>query len=246
MLEQVHLVAQYLAMAGKSFLKEKEDDSHTNVGFVTETKFLETWPLNENGTKLQLDLLNFSLSWSSNKSALSLDGKSHKEVITWITETAQATGIRKAFNYQLHYTLPYSTTDTFKYQRFNQDHLVELAQLRTLADTVIRSFLKEEGLQSNIRIWPHHFDTGAFAHLKDGSGKSMGLGMAIPDTLVDEHYFYISGYHDHGAIDVSRFAPLRHGEWKNEGFKGAILPVSQADETKALIFFQDALKAYTN
>jgi hypothetical protein len=37
MKDQLHIAAQYLAAANMSFLEKKADDSHTNLGFNTDT-----------------------------------------------------------------------------------------------------------------------------------------------------------------------------------------------------------------
>ncbi len=65
MKEQVHLAAQYLATANKSFVVPKSDDSHTNLGFDPEKGTLKTHPLSQNGTFLVFNYQDFSLEWES-------------------------------------------------------------------------------------------------------------------------------------------------------------------------------------
>ncbi|MEO1011409.1 MAG: hypothetical protein AAFX53_08900 [Bacteroidota bacterium] len=244
-LKQVHLAAQYLAMAGASFLPQKKDDSHTNMAFIPETGTLETRLLNNSGVQLIFDYSEFSLKWGANtKESFPLDGKSHKEIIAWIDEMASTIFWAKGYAYVLHYNIPYSATGDFKFRLPNADGLKELLRLRKLAHLVLHSFLNGEGLQSDIRVWPHHFDTGAFVLLDEHSGKSLGLGMAIPDAICDEHYFYISGYLGHDAIDVSNYKKITYGTWKNTNIKGALLPATKVDPDSAIQFFQEALKSY--
>ena len=243
MLEQVHFAVQYLAMAGKSFLKPRPDDSHTNLAFNATTHAFETWPLDGDGLKLTFDVPNFQLKWSTG-AILDLVEKNHAQVTKWVTESSPQTGIDKPYVFDLHYELPFLWNAELKFEQPDPAKLKRLVQLRILANNVLDTFLKKEKLESAIRIWPHHFDTGAFVVLADGSEKSIGMGMAIPDTLVNDHYFYLSAYHGHAGIDTSNFSALAHGEWKNDGFKGAILPTSEVSTLEAVQFLQEALGAY--
>ncbi|WP_131819082.1 hypothetical protein [Flagellimonas flava] len=245
MLQQLHLAAQYLAAAGISFLDKKEDDSHTNLGFSITQNRLETWPLDTYDTKLCLNYEAFALEWSGKEvPSFPLHDKSHAQVLDWIASTAKEVGLTKSYHFHLHYDLPYSHDADTCYSLSGADAIGKLIQLRVLAQNSIDAFLRQEELSSEIRIWPHHFDTGAFSSLNDGSGKSVGLGMAIPDTVVNDLYFYISGYRGHNALNTWAFKSLTHGKWINDGFKGAVLPASGMNEKIVVQFFSEALNAY--
>ncbi|WP_136466418.1 hypothetical protein [Flagellimonas onchidii] len=247
-LAQVHLASQYLATAGKSFLEPKSDDSHTNVGFFTEDNTLRTWHFGETGAYLAFQYDDFSLKWVSKEKSetFTLKGKSHTEIVEWISKMASESQLVKPYSYDLHYDLPYTIDKDFKFGLPETDELQGLVHLRTISQNALKAFLQKENLESDIRIWPHHFDTGAFIVLNNGSGKSIGMGLAIPDAMVNEHYFYISGYHGHDGIDTSSFENLTQGEWKNDGFKGGVLRASNISESTAIQFFQEAFKAYTS
>jgi len=122
--------------------------------------------------------------------------------------------------------------------------LKELLEIRILAERVLQSFLEVHQLHSEIRLWPHHFDTGGIVILNDGSGKSVGFGLAVPDTVCNEHYFYMSGYIEHNFINTAEFEPLTQGIWKVEDYKAAILGVSNVDKKTALNFFNEAFSAF--
>ncbi|WP_435624896.1 hypothetical protein [Flagellimonas sp.] len=242
---QLHLAAQYLATAGISFLNKKEDDSHTNLAFSNANKGLETRPLDDSGTKLCLDYPNFSLRWaSSNPETLTLHGKSHDEIVTWLKDITSSLDSSKSYDYKLHYDLPYSMGPDETFQYSNPEKVETLIQLRTLGNTVLSKVLVENNLSSDIRIWPHHFDTGAFSALGENSETAVGMGLTIPDSLVDDYYFYISGYLGHSGLDTSNFKSLTKGKWLNDGFKGAILPASYSTQEDAVTFFNEAIQAY--
>ncbi|MEM9361029.1 MAG: hypothetical protein AAGA43_00265 [Bacteroidota bacterium] len=242
---QLHLAAQYLATAGISFLDKRDDDSHTNLAFSRTEKRLETWALDEKGTQLCLDYSSFALLWISNETrTLSLHEKTHLDVVTWLKEVSASLNSPKDYEYELHYELPYSLGSHETFQLKNPQKIEELIQLRTLGNTVLSKVLTENNLSSDVRIWPHHFDTGAFSPLGDDSETAVGMGLTIPDSLVDDYYFYISGYKGHTGLETAGFPALTKGKWLNDGFKGAILPASHSTEKDALAFFNEAIHAY--
>ncbi|MBQ4821553.1 hypothetical protein [Aquimarina sp. MMG016] len=247
MTTQMHLAAQYLAAAGISFVDKKDDDSHTNLGFSIEDPKLYTHPLNEDDDTLSLSYQHFTLDWNfkNSQKTLPLDGASHSKIVKWIAETAIEANIKKPYKYDLHYELPYTPiTEDFIFKLIDVASLRKLTSFRILAQLILETFIKNQQLSSDIRVWPHHFDTGAFMPLEDKTNLAIGLGLAIPDSSNDEYYFYISAYHGHDSVDTAKFKPLSLGEWKNEGFKGAVLPISGVDKNSGVAFFEEALSAY--
>ena len=245
MKNQMHLASQYLAAAGLSFVKKQDDDSHTNLGFNTELGIMYTRALSDNGDQLILNYNTFSLDWKGihKTSSIALNGKTHKAIVEWLSISAQK-AIGKSYEYAFHYDLPYTISDDFTFELKGENRLNELLENRTLAYSIIEEFLTTNNLKSEIRIWPHHFDTGAFISFDNDSGLSIGLGFAIPDAENQEHYFYIGGYKGHDSIDTSNFTELTHGHWSNEGFVGGILSISKTNKTKGVAFFNEVLSAY--
>jgi hypothetical protein len=245
MKKMMYLAAQYLSAAAISFLEKKDDDSHTNLGFSVEDGSLYSRPLNDNGDNLSLNYKNFSLEWNTleESSALSLNGTTHAEVLDWLARKTSKSGFSSVYNYTFHYDLPYKIDQDFIFRYESSKRLKELLEIRILTERVLHSFLEEHQLSSEIRVWPHHFDTGGFVRLDDGSGKSVGFGLAVPDSVCTEHYFYMSGYIGHNFINTAEFEPLSRGIWKVEDYKAAVLGVSEVDEKTALNFFNEAFSA---
>ncbi len=243
--DQMHLAAQYLAAANMSFLEKKEDDSHTNLGFDIHTLCLETYDLSPNGDQLSLHYKDFSLEWSSQKgnTKLSLDGKKHSAILEWLQDLSKK-HLSKEYVYEFHYDLPYSIEEIDTFTLTDPSELAHLAHLRVLAQNTIAHVVASNHLVSAVRIWPHHFDTGAYASLDDDSGISVGIGLAIPDSISDTHYFYISGYNDEGAFTPPSSAELSRGKWLDQDFKGAILPTTHLLESEAIRFFKEAIQQY--
>lgn len=244
----MHKAVQYLAAAGISFLKKKDDDSHTTTGWRSDLTSLMTYELNANGDRLALNYSSFSLEWVNGdqvSESLLLEGTSHDEAIQWILKTSTEKGLSKPFSYDLHYELPYGQiTDNDTFHLEDRDRLNELIDIRTMAQEAIANALEVNGLQSQIRVWPHHFDTGAYAVVN--AQLSIGFGLAIPDTMIDDFYLYVSGYGSNGSIETSGFATPQLGTIHSEGWKGIALPISGIDKDTAIAFFNEAITTYKN
>lgn len=239
----IYLAAQYLAAAAISFLDKKEDDSHTNLGFVTGNASLNTRPLNKEGDYLSLHYERFILQWHGNivNDTIRLDGSTHKQILQWIKDKAAKSSIDRQYNFSFHYDLPYDIEENFSFKLLDASRLSELTHLRILAQLVLEKFIAAEGLDAEIRVWPHHFDTGIYAINGDDPSLALGAGLAIPDTVVEEHYFYLSVYKNHKPIATENLAPLSNGKWHNEGFIGAVLPAKNESVETVLTFYQQAL-----
>lgn len=246
--KMMYLLAQYLAAAGISFLEKKDDDSHSNLGFSIENNSMYSRPLNENGDTLSVSYKKFQLDWNSNGSSASLrlDGTTHAEILKWINMMATKAAIKAPYTYVFHYDFPYQIKDNFIFKVLDTNRLHKLLRLRVLAHSVLETFLQEHQLNSEIRIWPHHFDTGAYAVFNDMSAQAIGLGLAVPDTVCSDHYFYINGYQGHKVIDTSGFRPLSLGSWGINGFNGAILPATETDRDKGIAFLSEGFNQYKN
>ena len=78
-----------------------------------------------------------------------------------------------------------------------------------------------------LKIWPHHFDTGAvFIISEDENGdasQTIGIGFAIPDSMVDEPYYYLSFWSEKPVKGLNKLPSLDAGKWMLPGWKGAVL-----------------------
>lgn len=244
MLKVFHLAAQYLATTAISFLDKKDDDSHTNLGW--EDKSLHTHYLSDQHCTLSLNYKNFSLLLANNqgyKEEFFLDGKTHFQIITWIRGTSLQAKLNKVYEYKLHYELPYEeVTSDFVFQKPSDEVIAQSIKRRNLAQEALETALESLNIQSPIRIWPHHFDTGSFFMATDEIG--IGLGMAVPDTMIDDFYLYVSGYKGHDAIEISDATSLNNGRYYNQGWKGFALPVANIKLQQAVNFFTQAIHQY--
>jgi len=245
--KMIHLAAQYLATASKSFLEPVADDSHTNLGFSLDDGAIYSRVLDGKKGYLCLSYKTFSLEWFTpdGPQILSLDGRTHGEIVQWLQKMTSTAIENGRYTYDLHYDLPYEPiTDGFTFELKSTRQLEELIHYRILIQLVLENFLKEEKLQSEIRIWPHHFDTGAFTAIEDLPGIAIGLGLAEPDSLCNNPYFYISAYRGHEGVTVDGYPELAIGSWGHNGFAGAILDAKDRTREDGISFFREALATY--
>ncbi|MGB5237541.1 MAG: hypothetical protein WBM43_01345 [Flavobacteriaceae bacterium] len=243
--EPIHIAAQYLAAAAISLLDSKKDDSHSNLGFSVEQQYMTTRALNDDGDHFALSLQDFSLRWISSSSTLdfSLNKHKHHEVLSWIYSVLKPLELSDQYRYEFHYSLPYELPENFLLEA-SAESLEKDISMRSLAQRVLSEVLQQHSMISEIRIWPHHFDTGAYAQLPNNSEISIGMGLAIPDSMVDDYYFYLSGYKGNKPIDTISFESLANGEWARGDFQGAVLAAGDISKEEALLFFQEGITSY--
>lgn len=249
--ESLHRALQYLAAASKSFLPAKDDDSHTNVGWNSDSKNFETHPFNKGGLALALNLEVFSLDFihpvSGIEASFPLGGARHLDIVNWLERERLFCKIDKDYKFELHYELPYKKgfEDSLTYPKIKEAELKSHIQMRWLANKSLELASSHFDVFSDIRIWPHHFDTGAIGYQLNEKGSSFGLGLSVPDDVSDDYYFYVSKYNENESVNVSRFSKLKNGEWKFDGWNGAVLHASEKSLPGVISFFTEAIKGYS-
>ena len=248
--ETLHLAVQYLATAAKSFCQSKDDDSHTSLGWNSDEKRLETHDLNAEGLRFALNYIEYSLDVIHPKSGLGasypLGGAKHHDLMNWISREAKFAGIEKEYQFDLHYEIPHLNmlTDDFRFPASDLAQLNQLAQMRWLANKSLDMAKSSFVEVSDVRIWPHHFDTGMIGYFDKSKKVSVGLGLAIPDENVDDWYFYLSGYHDNEPIKTDGFKSLKNGEWRSGKWNAAVLKASGKSLPIVSSFINEALKEF--
>lgn len=245
-IEQLHLAAQYLAGAGISFLSKKEDDSHTNLGWNSDKKRMETHAFGPGNQQLAINLETGHLEWLKDElkiESIDVQQNTHSAILIWISQMATKNEIRQPYNYEFHYDLPYSALVDNNKLAFNADAISEIIARLNIGKKAFEAFLIENDLSSPIRIWPHHFDLGVYTSLNSDETIFMGAGLAIPDSLVDELYYYASAYDNGDEVVTENFSPLTVGNWRSD-WNGATLPSSEVEGTAALKFLNEVKKGY--
>ena len=256
--EQVHVASQYLSMSGKFFLPNLPDDSHTNMGWNTEQQWFYSHPLLENRPIfLCLRPNDMHLLFVENDNAVlaefPLADKTQQQGLEWVRAYALKLGINSAeYKIDLHYDMPpYADFAGQKFQNIPPEAFTAFSQLRTWGELIIAPFKNRFEHASPLRTWPHHFDHGTYIPLafdeKGETIKSIGLGFAIHDHTIGEHYFYITPWEKNKTISKDELKALPHGYWNRKNFTGAVLPFSEllkirvvAEQTAAAIAYMQA------
>ncbi len=237
-----HRIAQFIALTGINLIKKEADDSHSNMAWEASTGVLAGRYFTIRGQKFRLVFKpdSFHLVFEDDqriiKSKLKLAERSVDEIMAWWEENIFMLGYQGKLVKTPHYQLP----DQPEYHASNlkapDQHSLSLwINWRTQANGVLKELNKLAGINADIRIWPHHFDTGVYYPFKydDGSEiQSVGAGLAIADTMIPEPYYYIYGWSKTGDIDYTRTPALEKGKWLTDGWKGAVLTAREAESRK--------------
>lgn len=231
----IHHAAQFPAMAGKYLVKQEPDDSNTNLQWIDEKNIFAGNPIRD-GIKTGLDPVRMELLILDQNNQviahLNLRTQSFHESFEWMKRELAELGVDVSpLKDQLHYTIPPLNENNTHPFKAGDDYLNEWVMYRSVANQVLESLAGRYSTASNVRVWPHHFDTGTYIPLEFNDNKeamnSIGLGFAVADSYVPEPYFYINHWAKEENIDYSNLPGLDgSGRWNQKDWVGAVLPVS--------------------
>lgn len=240
-MQQQQHAAQLIAMVGHQLIPQKADDSNTNMQFLSAENVLLGNPL-PNGFKLSLGLTDLKLSILDKENnavkQISLEGKNKQEAFNELKQCLSDLGVDVMdFKNKLHYEIPPHPLDRKRaFSITNEEDFIENAKYRHNAKIVLNEVAALFKQKEPIRIWPHHFDTGAFYVIKkDEEGEAIqtiGIGMAVPDAMVDEPYYYLSYWSKDSDEVEESLSALVAGHWMMPDWKGAVLRFSEIAEQK--------------
>ena len=235
---QLHVAAQILALTGINFVEKEDDDSHTTSFFDAQRARISgrSFTLGTASFRVFINVREFALGLQMDDSdhrLLPLDRLSYEEAIdTWKQWLAEVGNDGELIR-ELHYDLPDSDAYRFKYfEKPTEDALNEWIALRTMANDVLAMLTVDIGIDSEINIWPHHFDTGTYYGLHKTDGvidRSIGAGLGVADSIVPEPYLYIYGWNKDASINYANAPDLGPGRWISGAWEGAILPSSSSE-----------------
>lgn len=248
----LHRAVQYIAAVGISHVPKEADDSHTTLIWEFAYRAMVGRPIPAaGGCHFALCLPEYAFMFRDADGnlldTLPLQGADHEEVVTWFRRMLQSRGADPtAYRFEFHYDLPeHLQRDPFPSP--DVDELDRLAELRSTAHRALKLILAAHGDTEPVRIWPHHFDSGAMIIAERDTDEEMtatiGIGLAVPDTMVPAHYYYVSPWRKDGGVDLSKLASLNEGRWLTTDWKGAVLEADGLDVGRAQAFLHAATEA---
>lgn len=218
----LHRAAQFPAIMGNSLLPTADDDSQSSLEWVPELKSLvgaqielaTTFRMGLNYEKFELHAYSETFSPIS---ILPLTGQTRSQVMGYLKQLTQKLGGNPDKIEPIsHYQLPGHEVDhKGVFQVTDPEHNREMVRYRTNIRHILEALKPYFSKTSDIRVWPHHFDTGMLIEV--GPEKRIGVGMAIPDEFSPEPYFYINHQAENIDPDYSDLSPLPGGGQWTEG-----------------------------
>lgn len=249
--QYIHQLSQLLAKTSRSLVPAKEDDSHTNLYWdPLQQQLLGRWvPLNGGFLLPGLNFEQMEFQWLDRQmevvEKVSLVGKNYFEAEKLVEGHAKDVGIdTESLMVPLHFEIPDYSFKNSPINKLEEKKLLEWSYYRSLANHILKDLGEMVQRKVEVRIWPHHFDTGIYFQWNNEFG--IGCGLAMEDKMAGAPYFYISAYTGHDQIDYTNATSLSNGKWIKEGpWKGGILPLNELEsdiEMKNLmVFYKQAL-----
>lgn len=231
--KQLHWLCQTIAKANRTYVTSKPDDSHTNLYYDDlDNRIVGRWI--NNGRRhimLTLNLETLDFEWLNSSKEVVQSYTTIGKVASAIENEIQA-GLPEIFlnpngyTEKLHFEIPNYSFAGEPISPISEESMHEWKTYRKLANVLCGLVLGYLELEGEIRIWPHHFDTGIYVEV--GQRVGIGFGLAMEDNMAGDPYFYLSGYPIHGTLDYIDLPSLENGRWEvGEHWKGAILPLGE-------------------
>ncbi len=233
---QQYFGAQFIAMAGRHLIKQRDDDSNTSMGYNSRRQSIIGEALSEN-IRISLNLSDLSITLLHKDSviqpAISLPGLDMNSAFSSLLQTLNNAGVNVSnLKNELHYDFPdhkmlHGAVFAYNHPGLIQENITYRHNAENILSEVISGFEDSEA----IRIWPHHFDTGTLIPLAYNSKgeltRSAGLGWAIPDGMIDEPYYYLSIWSKDPMEYPTKMPSLKNGCWMMPEWNGAVLRLSE-------------------
>lgn len=236
---QIHHAAQFVASMGNAFCAKESDDSQSNLAWISsrhgllghEIKFDTSIWVGLLYHPFELHIFDTNLD---SIAYLNLGGEKKSDIILWLKQQITTLGGHPDhFRMIDHFEIPHHPTmDGEPFVIRNMVYHQEMAKYRSNAALVLKELAEQFEHASKVRIWPHHFDIGAFIPLafseQNTPTKAISIGLAVADHRINEYYYYVSQWLAEGNVQYENLPPLDSGgDWIcQEDYNGAVLPIS--------------------
>jgi hypothetical protein len=218
---QLHHAAQIASEVGKSWAPPQADDSHTNFEWRDGSLLGAAIPAPRRfRAALRVFDLDLRLVTADGSVLASypLDGATAASGRVWVRAQAErlsGEGPRQravpAPDLPLHPVAggaPFAVKEAAGF--------ADLTRLLAAADAVLRRIGEDASGASPVRCWPHHLDLAILIQLEGAPSRTIGLGLAGPDTIEASGYWYVSPWSERPPAAAHWPAPPR-GRWIERG-----------------------------
>ncbi len=231
--QQIHLICQLIAKVNRSLVPQKEDDCHTNLYFdALGNRIYGRWfSINSVKFILFFDLMQQAISLENQDyqitESVDIKDKTIATIENEISQLLKSHGAESStLMAPLHFEIPKYSFANDVIKGFSDEEIKKWTHYRALANQACYDLLGHLQLESEVRIWPHHFDTGIYTEINDKIG--IGFGLAMQDDMVDEPYLYFSVYGLNGhEVNYNNIQSLKTGYWIVDNWKGSVLKMSK-------------------
>ncbi len=254
--KRIHQLSQIIAKANRTFVPKKRDDSHTNLYFnPVSRQVYGRWIESSKGKViLTLNLKLFLFEWLDNNFNIIqshiIEGKTFSQIEQNIANQIVNVGLKKkGFKAPLHFDIPEYDFINEPFKKFDPKQLKGWERYRSLANNLSLELLTIFQKAVDVRIWPHHFDTGIYVEATEKLG--VGFGLAMKDSVAGSPYFYFSGYGINGnTIDYTNVPSLTIGKFiVGKNWNGVIVTLPEIKEVNSAtlqVFLKEVSQWFLN
>lgn len=243
----LHRASQLISLTGVNLLKHLPDDSNTTMVWNEQANLLHgrTFELGNKEYCLGIELFPFELKLLNSEletiQSIKLDEIDQNALYNSWENWLKNLGFKGKLVKEVHYDLPQTPVyQAMRFEGIESKFAKDWVTLRSLANNVMQNVNTYSNIESEINIWPHHFDTGVYYPITTSNGEtiqSIGVGLAIADAMIGEPYFYIFGWTKEGTINYKNAPELEDGQWLTEGWQGAVMKASNISSEKQVSDF---------
>ncbi|MTI87877.1 MAG: hypothetical protein FH748_07905 [Balneolaceae bacterium] len=230
---EIHVLSQIIAKFNRTFIPKRDDDSHTNFYFdLLSRRLYGRWAeagKHQYCLALHVGAFEFQLINENRISVfeISVRDRTNDELEEKIAEFLPEAGLKKVgFLEKMHYEIPKYDFINSPFKSWSDKEIRDWETIRSLANDACLWMKSHVMADGEIRIWPHHFDTGIY--VEPNTKRGLGFGLAMKDPMVNEAYLYYSGYGLNGtSFNYKNLPALEWGRWEvSENWKGAVFPIN--------------------
>jgi hypothetical protein len=232
----LHYLSQVLAKVNQTWAPHQADDSHTNLAFDRlANRLLGRWlPAKERQLMCTLQLDSLTYNWVKQPQEIIAQIPANQKLLATVETEVLAAGVKGGLKNvdqlkQMPYEMPTYDFSDMKLQLLKENDVREWHAYRAMANRLCQLLVDHLQADSEVRIWPHHFDTGVYVLINAKIG--LGFGLAMRDDMAGDAYFYMSGYPLNKTPLVFRDLPENeHWYWEvGEAWQGSIFPLNRLD-----------------